>query len=1082
MRGSKDLISGRGKLILLSGIGGIGKTALAQTFAAESESAGRLIYWANCWEREGTPPYWHWIQLLRQAIATLDQNTVTESVRRSIDYIRRLVPEFESIPSANIPAEPASSELRPDEWPARDRFKLFDGICHFLRIAATSKPLVAIFDDLHLADRDSLELLLFVAREIQQFPVLLVGIFRNDSLPSDTRKDLDSLQRFGQTLILGGFDVSEVDRFSRKHGLVLPSSTISHLTELTGGSPFFLVEALQLLEKTKVADAALFLESQPLVSDRIRNIVRERLKPLSVNTVEALSVAAVIGREFELDLLSVVLGRKLPELFEMLAEAVDHQLVEQSTPGSGGYRFIQPMVAETITSIMPPRQFSEFHCKVGEALERRFAQNLEPVLPRLATHFLRAGSLAPQEKALKYALQSSQRAMLQLAYDEAERLAVLGIETCRSGLAPDPEILCEFQIILGQARSRLGRLDNANEHFFEAAATARHANRPDLLARAALKVSPAVGVGSIDRRVIALLEEAIRTADADDSRLRARLLAKLASSLYWSARRADAESMSRKAVSAARESEDPETLIFALLRNHYALWSPDNLVERLHISAQMVELSEGLDDLEWATRAHEIRIADLLEHGDIAAVDIEKEIYRELSKQFHEEDGSVEMIDGTLALLRGRFKQAEDLATQAFQKAQRWQHPRALLSYAAQLAMVRFHQGRIREMLPLLDQYVATYPRIDLLRCALALASIENDSAEQARVHFEYFATNDFASLEKNWNWLATIVVASEVCVFLKDKQRALLLYRLLFPYAARNVMLGWYEACFGSASRILGSLASLLRNFDDAEKHFTDALAMNQRIGAIPWIAHNQRNYAAMLLDRSAPGDEEKALVLIKAAMATSRTLALREVEKGLTSLLRRLNKEDQATVSSVGNTHDSGSGLHSTVTLMFSDIVDSTKLVEALGDLQAQELMREHDRVVREAVSRHNGREVKTLGDGFMIAFGSARQAVQCAVEIQRSISTLSSPQESKPLRVRVGLHTGEPLNDAGDFFGKAVIVAARVSAQAGPGEILVSETVKDLTENAGDLHFDRGREVRLKGLDRAYRLFRLIVDESD
>jgi class 3 adenylate cyclase len=292
--------------------------------------------------------------------------------------------------------------------------------------------------------------------------------------------------------------------------------------------------------------------------------------------------------------------------------------------------------------------------------------------------------------------------------------------------------------------------------------------------------------------------------------------------------------------------------------------------------------------------------------------------------------------------------------------------------------------------------------------------------------------------------------------------------------------MLGWYEACFGSASRILGSLAGLLRNFDHAEKHFIDALTTNEGIGALPWIAHNQRDYAAMLLDRSAPGDEEKALVLIK-AMATSRALALREVERGLTNLLKRSNKEDESTALPVANTPDFGSGLHSTVTLMFSDIVDSTKLVEALGDLEAQELMHEHDRVIREALSRHGGREVKTLGDGFMIAFGSARQAVQCAIEIQRSISQLSSPQESEPLRVRVGLHTGEPLNDSGDFFGKAVIVAARVSAQAGPGEILVSETVRDLTENAGDLHFDRGREVRLKGFDRAYRLFRLIVNDE-
>jgi predicted ATPase len=582
----QGLSAGRGRLVLLSGAGGIGKTALAQHFIAQIDNPRKSIYWSNCWERSGSPPYWHWIQLVRQVSATVDRPRFRELLGRSAAYIARLAPELETDLRNDAGAEPSAySELRPDEWPARERFKSFEAICHFLQAAGSIKPLVAVFDDLHLADTDTLELLLFVAKEIQQMPVALIGIFRSDYPYSDAHKNLfDGLQRITRTHSLDGFSLFEVDEFVQKRGILLPNSTVAHLTKLTDGNPFFLEETLRLLERAKAPDAALFLESQPLVSDRIRNIVRERLKPLSANTIEALGVAAVIGREFELDLLSSVIGSGLTDLYETLNEAVDHQLLEESTTGSGGYRFIQAMVAETIASDLPRGEFFKLHCKVGEALEFSFRDNLEPILPRLALHFLRAGAFAPQEKALKYAVQSARRAMHQLAYEEAERLAVLAISVCRSRLVPDPEVLCELQVILGEARSRGGKLDGTNDYFFQAAATARDANRPDLLARAALKVSPATGVGTVDRRLISLIEEALRAPNTNDSALKARLLAKLAACFYWSERRGHAEELSREAVAAARKTDDIETLIFALFRNHYALWSPDNLTERLNIS------------------------------------------------------------------------------------------------------------------------------------------------------------------------------------------------------------------------------------------------------------------------------------------------------------------------------------------------------------------------------------------------------------------------------------------------------------------------------------------------------------------
>jgi adenylate cyclase len=159
-------------------------------------------------------------------------------------------------------------------------------------------------------------------------------------------------------------------------------------------------------------------------------------------------------------------------------------------------------------------------------------------------------------------------------------------------------------------------------------------------------------------------------------------------------------------------------------------------------------------------------------------------------------------------------------------------------------------------------------------------------------------------------------------------------------------------------------------------------------------------------------------------------------------------------------------------TVTIVFTDIVDSTVLTSRLGDHAWLDVLRRHNAVIEEVTAAHGGRVVETQGDGSMLAFASARRAVACAQAIQSGISA-AFIEDSPPIRVRIGVHTGDALHEADRFFGTTVHYAARVASQALGGEVLVSNLVHELVAGP-DIDFLESREVELKGLDGSHRLF--------
>ncbi len=173
-------------------------------------------------------------------------------------------------------------------------------------------------------------------------------------------------------------------------------------------------------------------------------------------------------------------------------------------------------------------------------------------------------------------------------------------------------------------------------------------------------------------------------------------------------------------------------------------------------------------------------------------------------------------------------------------------------------------------------------------------------------------------------------------------------------------------------------------------------------------------------------------------------------------------------------GHSHSPMSGVR---TILFTDIVGHTEMMARLGDGRGREVLREHERITRDVLRAHGGDEVKSMGDGFMASFGSVTGAVECAVALQQAFEERNRQSEigngGEPLRIRIGLNAGEPIEEGGDFFGATVIMASRIAAQAGAGEILVADTVRGLCSGKGFLFADRGENV-LRGFEDAVRLY--------
>ena len=265
--------------------------------------------------------------------------------------------------------------------------------------------------------------------------------------------------------------------------------------------------------------------------------------------------------------------------------------------------------------------------------------------------------------------------------------------------------------------------------------------------------------------------------------------------------------------------------------------------------------------------------------GDLDRVDDELEVMARLLDELRQpaQMWAQSLSQAMRALFAGRLEEAEALLERNRELGRRAQTPDVTYEGARVLTLfvLRRLQGRVGELEAPLARYVADYPELIVFRCALAALRCDLGRSDQARETMRAVAGDDLADLSAREEWFFAAGLLAEVCAHLEDHSRAASLYELLLPYGNCN-LLNWVEVCAGSASRQLGLLATTMSRWDDAARHFNNAIEMDTRTGARPWLAHTQIDFARMLTARGAAGDRDQARRLVTQACAIYRELGM--------------------------------------------------------------------------------------------------------------------------------------------------------------------------------------------------------------
>jgi DNA-binding SARP family transcriptional activator len=882
LAGLDDAFAGRGRLFLLLGEPGIGKSRLAEELLGNARVRGARTLVGRCWEAGGAPAYWPWVQSLRSYMREADHAQLVSQLGSGAADLAPIVPELrEQLP--NLPEPPLEAEGA--------RFRLFDAASRFLRDAAATRPLVLVLDDLHAADEPSLLLLQFVAGELGDSRILIVGTYRDvdPTVRDPLASTLAELARGQATdrIELGGLTEPDVGRYIEETaGTTAPTELTAAIHAETQGNALFVGEVVRLLAAeghlAAVDAGALWSLGIP---QGVREVIVRRLRRLSDECVRVLTLASVLGRELELGALEQLSERSGDELLDVLDDAFAERVLTAVPGAPGRLRFAHALIRETLYDQLTTPRRVQLHRRAGEALEALYAADPEPHLAELAYHFFEAAPGGDRDKAVGYTTRAGERAVALLAYEEGARFYELALQALDLGQSADVRARCELLLGLGDALAKAGSMVEARDAFLDASSLARRSGLTEQLARAALGYGGRYRLAraGLDTELVPLLEEALEGLDEEESVLRVRVLARLASALRDEPSLEPRTSLSNEAVAIARRLGDKATLADALVSQFTATWSPE-AEPLLTIAEEVSRLADETGDAERAFHARFIdHIASLTlgEPDRVTRIMGEHRALANVLKQPALQWWSL-VMRSVWALFRGDFAEGEALARDAFEVGRRAQSWDAGFSYRVALFVLRREQGRLGEIEELIRRSIDEYPGYRSFRCLAALIDCDLGRERQARRAFDELATGDFAVLPRDGEWLFCLCILAEVAAHLHDDEREEVLYRLLVPYARLNALASG-EVTVGCVARYLGLLASAIGRYDEATRHFEEAFELCAKMGARPWLAHAQRDYAHMLRRRDGPGDSQRATELLGSSQALAE-------EVGMTALAGKI------------------------------------------------------------------------------------------------------------------------------------------------------------------------------------------------
>ena len=887
-------------MVLLSGEPGIGKTTLAGVVAQGAHEDGATVLYGRCDDELGLP-YQPFVEGLGGWVCDAPEPALTALDARHLSELSRLLPQVRDRVTGL--AEPPSTDGD------AERYLLFGAITAVLAAMAATAPVVMVLDDLHWADKPTVLLLRHLVATLDRAEVLIIGTYRDSDLTAmhPLTEALAALRREPavERVTVGGLDDNGVVALLEGlagHEMTNDGIDLAHAVRReTDGNPFFTAEVLRHLVETNairpedgrwVGTVEL---SQLALPASVREVVGQRMRRLGDDVHQILTVASVIGRDFDLALLTRVADRDEDDVLDALEAAANAAVVAEVDGQFERFTFTHALFRHTLYDELSASRRARTHRRIGELLEADCSHDPGERIGELAHHWIAATTPADAGKAAAYARQAGERALGTLAPDEAIRWFQQAIELFDGQPAGDPLPRLDVLIGLGDAQRQAG--DPAyRETLLGAAAEADRLGDPDRLVAAALANHRGMvsSFGAVDVERIAMLEAALAAAADGDSQGRARLMATLAAELPFSGDLLRMRTLAAEAESMARRLGDDTTLLGVLNLTFAPLWVPDRLAQTVAASEEALILADRVGDplaRFWAAQRRVFAMASSVDRGGIdAALRVATALAQELGQPFL--TGWALQVRSPQVLLTGDAAEAERLATEALQIALDSGQPDALVVFGANLMGIRWHQGRLEEILPLIAQAIADNPGLPSFQAAYAEFLCECGRADEARPLLEAARATDFYDAAYHYLWLTTTALWADIAGWLGDTSAAELLYGRLSPFETQGVVIG--SAFGGTVGLYLARLATVLGRHDEALRLFERADAQLSALRAPFWQARNQVEWARLLSTRGTDTDLRHARDLLNQARATAATHGCAGIERRANDLAQALPESD--------------------------------------------------------------------------------------------------------------------------------------------------------------------------------------------
>ena len=805
----EQVAAGRGRVVLVSGEAGIGKSRFTEAVVAAAERRGFRVG-RGVWEAEGNPPLWGWTRALRQLT---DRGDVLDVGRTD-----------------------ASSAS----------FRQTDAL---LEALGRVRPTVLVLDDLHWADAESLRLLRRLSAELDDVPILLVLATRD--APSEVGPLLaETLALLARRRLhrvhLSGLAAQDVrDWVAVRHGVEASAEVADQIMARTGGNPFFVTELVRLL----VTDGVLAqpgAQSWSSVPSGVRDVVRHRLAHVEPEVARVVGTAAVAGREFDVAVVATACGLALDEVLEHLEPVLLMGLLDEVGPGRA--RFSHALVRDAVHETLSPTVRSRAHASVAAAVEAHHQGRVGRHSAELAEHYRLAGP-AYARSAWLFAAAGAEDASSRSAHDEALRLSDLALELQGGDAEHAPHE--RERALAARARALVG-LSRPVDAWWPAAEAARSAlTRDDVPAavRALLVVTEELvwgwrGHPDWDDEAIALWREVRdRLGDTDPS-AHARVTAALAFELFLRpGAHEDATRLAEQALTEGRQAgTDPQERLAVLQLATSALLRPELVTRRLALYDETLELARATGAHAAAATSLSSRASDRATLGllDQARSDVLRS--RELAQRHHLPQNLVVAgwLESTLLQMEGRLEDAE----QALADIQALQATLAMAGRGielAQLANVRDLQGRLHELEPALAAVAGHHPAFVELH---ALSMVAAGRLDELRLRLGSYAEQ--RPIHRDYMWLGLTCIRARCWAALGDQAAVADLRAQLAPYA--DLLAGTIAVTFqGCVHHTLGLLALTAGDRSAAGEHLRTAREVHERLGLELWVARTDELIARL-------------------------------------------------------------------------------------------------------------------------------------------------------------------------------------------------------------------------------------------